>query len=501
MAINKRLLVKPPSSGGITPSEHFGVVLYEGDGASSHSINGGKFGAAAYTTNSGVVTIPANITNTNKHSLSIWLNTSTTSGTQTVFEFGTGNQILFRTHSTDSNKANFGTGGWFDHGITFNANTWYHLVITFNSGNPAKIYVNGSLAHTTGNKNKGASDSANYLGANNSSGGNNFKGKLDQFRIFLKELSASEVSTLYAETAATVESLSPLGNETVDTLQVLGDTSCTSLYKLENNENDESGNYNGTGNAVQYAAGRYGQAVKFGSTTTSYLDITKATTPTTSSISFWLKTSYSDNQWRVIADGGGSQSSGTGWAIFITGNGTKINPYFTNGQTGYSQSVEGNKNIADGVWHHVVLTMASDNGFVLYLDGSSHLSGTRTRWTSGDTHSVSNVRFGNIIATSANANNQFYGEIDQIRTFNKSLSSSEVTTLYNENALVASYRFEGNANDDMRTYNGTTSNVTYENALGFTPDFVWIKERSAAESHRWARLCCVGLESKWRNYK
>ena len=44
MAINKRLLVKPPST-GITPSEHFGVVLYEGDGSTSHSINGGKFGA------------------------------------------------------------------------------------------------------------------------------------------------------------------------------------------------------------------------------------------------------------------------------------------------------------------------------------------------------------------------------------------------------------------------------------------------------------------------
>ena len=47
MAINKRLLVKPPST-GITPSEHFGVMLYEGNGASSHSINGGKFGAAFY---------------------------------------------------------------------------------------------------------------------------------------------------------------------------------------------------------------------------------------------------------------------------------------------------------------------------------------------------------------------------------------------------------------------------------------------------------------------
>ena len=49
MAVNKRLLQgAAAAAGGIVPSEHFGVVLYEGDGTSSHSINGGKFGAGAY---------------------------------------------------------------------------------------------------------------------------------------------------------------------------------------------------------------------------------------------------------------------------------------------------------------------------------------------------------------------------------------------------------------------------------------------------------------------
>ena len=46
MAVNKKLLVKK-SVTGITPSEHFGVVLYEGDGKSGRSVNGGKFGAGA----------------------------------------------------------------------------------------------------------------------------------------------------------------------------------------------------------------------------------------------------------------------------------------------------------------------------------------------------------------------------------------------------------------------------------------------------------------------
>ena len=55
--------------------------------------------------------------------------------------------------------------------------------------------------------------------------------------------------------------------------------------------------------------------------------------------------------------------------------------------------------------------------------------------------------------------------------------------MYNENSLVASYRFEGNANDDTRNYDGTATNVSYEYGLGFTPDFVWYKTRTQAYDH------------------
>ena len=47
MALNDKLLQAEIAAGGLTPSEHFGVVLYEGDGKSGRSVNGGKFGGAA----------------------------------------------------------------------------------------------------------------------------------------------------------------------------------------------------------------------------------------------------------------------------------------------------------------------------------------------------------------------------------------------------------------------------------------------------------------------
>ena len=463
MAINKRLIGAgaTASAGGLTPSEHFGVVLYEGDGASSHSINGGKFGAAGYFTNAGVVTIPSSVIDTNKHSLSVWFNTSATSGTQTVFEFNTGNRIIFRAASTDSNKANFGGGGWFDHGISFSANTWYHLVITFNSGSPAKIYVNGSLQHTTGNISKASDGSANYLGANNSSGGNNLLGKIDQFRVFQKELSSSEVSTLYAETAATVESLSPLGNETVDTLQVLGDTSCTALYRFENNEDDESGNYNGTGTEIEYAVGRYEQAAKFdGSDSTFTYSTSVINVAADHSISFWLNIDSIATQmiiWNHDSN------------IRMTSGG---NILYRRNTSGVAYDITSSTTLSTGSWYHIAASFNTSSGMALYIDNvaqgtNSYTGGVDSK--SGD--------FGLMYRVDSNSEHAD-GKIDQVRFFNKTISASEVTTLYEENSLVASYRFEGNSNDDRRTFNGTDTSVTYEYGLGFQPDFVWIKNRT-----------------------
>ena len=472
MAVNKRLLQGAAAAGGLVPSEHFGVMLYEGNGAAGHSINGGKFGAGGYFTNAGVVTIPSSVIDTNEHSLSVWFNTGATSGTQTVFEFNTGNRIIFRATSTDSNKANFGGGGWFNHGISFNANTWYHLVITFKSGSPAKIYVNGSLEHTTGNISKAADGSANYLGANNSSGGNNLLGKIDQFRIFQKELSSSQVSTLYAETAATVESLDPLNVDTTDTLQVLGDTSCIATYRFENDEIDLSGNYNGTGTAIQYAAGRYGQAASFnGSSAYINAGYIPTAASNTFSISTWVMFN-SISASGTIAATYVSGSGNLGWYLRFSTS-SKLEFGYTDGT---QQSVSNSFTPNTGQWYHVVVTVGSNN-VILYINGTQNasLSSTTISYTGNP-----DLYLGKLGTLSSS---YLDGKIDQVRVFNKAISAAEVTTLYNENPLVASYRFEGNSNDDMRTYNGTDSNVTYEFGLGFTPDFVWIKNRTGSADH------------------
>jgi len=504
MAINKRLLVKPPGAGGITPSEHFGVVLYEGDGTSSHSINGGKFGAAVYYQSGNVIT--HGLSGPTEMSLSIWVNAANFSSNSWdntdfwIFSVGAdaaaGNITALMFSSINDGYLKFARnsndGGAITSSVQMSANTWNHCVFTYTGGNSAKIYLNGSQV-ASGTFTTTQTSTINPGGANNFGGPGPtyhlFEGKLDQARVFYKELSSSEVSTLYAETAP--ESLDPLSEDTTDTLQVLGDSSCIATYRFENDETDLSGNYDFTSvGGVQYAAGRYGQGVHItgASGDSSYLTATNPVSQQAFSVSFWTK--YTESTLYTshfgLSDGTSdpnffinTQASGAiACAIYDTTDGSSG---FAGYKFNFTHSTTG---LNDGNWHHVAFSWdgsTTTNAVKLYIDNVVN-TGTSSR-------AASNIAAFNemTVGVPRSSNTDYWNvKIDQLRVFNKAISASEVTTLYNENSLVASYRFEGNANDDTRNYDGTASNVSYEYGLNFTPDLVWIKERGPlAENHNW----------------
>ena len=211
-----------------------------------------------------------------------------------------------------------------------------------------------------------------------------------------------------------------------------GDSSELALYKFEDNANDAEGNYNGTASNVTYASGYIDKAAVFNGLQTSsasYIDISSATTTPVSSISFWFKTTVKNSTNANILAAGGSSSTRTGFSIRRNSSGF-LNVQFTKGTPGSTQTVTGNQDITDGVWHNFILSMASDNTFVVYLDGQSHISGTRTHFTNGQSRSQSINRFGSdSVAIGANA---FDGSIDQVRIFDRALDDGEVTALYNE---------------------------------------------------------------------
>ncbi|MBT6649761.1 MAG: LamG domain-containing protein, partial [Flavobacteriales bacterium] len=492
MAINKRLLVKPLST-GITPSEHFGVVLYEGDGASGHSINGGKFGAGAYFDgSSSQITTSNDIPLEGEFAISLWLRQDAAdhSGNGSLFDFGYNSSpymFAWIDNGTIRFDDNTAPTGRYSYSTATTSNAWNHIVITRNSSNTTSFYLNGSLDGTSSNFTQDVSHpfTIGYSPIRNGGAGDRLGGKVDQVRIFSKGLSSSEVSTLYAETATTVESLDPLSEDTTDTLQVLGDSSCIATYRFENDETDLSGNFNGTGTAIQYAAGRYGQSASFNGTS-SKVDITAtASTPIdfsqrTFTISAWINGSgFTTDDRTIISKYNGSNNTGSSFFFDVRDSDQKLRVTEVNGTSALGFQSGGS--ISENTWTHVVYVRTSTT-CEFFINGSSS-GGSQSRTTALNAGGTTDISIGE-----RQANKRFIGKIDQVRIFNKALSASEVTTLYQENSLVASYRFEGNANDDMRAYDGTASNVTYEYGLGFTPDFVWAKHRNhaTAHSHNWA---------------
>ena len=142
--------------------------------------------------------------------------------------------------------ANIG-GGNIDGNYVLNENTWYHIAVTW-VGTTMKFYVNGNLTTTatTSSLSIPASGNSGYIGRYISNQSYNWKGKINQVRIFNNALSSSEITQLYNETKADNSVLNfPSG------------AGCVAAYPLGENANGVDGLYNGTASNVTFGKPGY----------------------------------------------------------------------------------------------------------------------------------------------------------------------------------------------------------------------------------------------------
>lgn len=256
---------------------------------------------------------------------------------------------------------------------------------------------------------------------------------------------------------------------TTNTLQILGDTSCIATYPLDGSSTDLSGNYSGTDTNITYTSGYFGQSASFnGSSSTIQLSggdmgLTFGSSASYS-ISFWFNTSNVSTWQRVFntCGAGGNSVNQIAASLYLS----KLYIYR---RTGTSTSVQtlNSSALQSNTWYNTVLTV-DGSSVKLYLNGVEE-----TLTVSGSTviSSVSNIIFGSHGYTP-----YFNGSMDQIRLFNKTLTSSEVTTLYNEigerNGTSTNVDFGvGGKSLYGARFNGSSSKITVEdssaNAFGF----------------------------------
>jgi len=109
--------------------------------------------------------------------------------------------------------------------------------------------------------------------------------------------------------------------------------------------------------------------------------------------------------------------------------------------------------LSSNTWYHAVGTLDSSANGKLYLNGLQ--VGSLAMQTPSST-----AKSQLAIGESKRVSSHFGGFIDEVAIFNRALTASEVSEIYNNKSYLnfqAMYRFENNFNDEGGVYNGTQS--------------------------------------------
>jgi len=378
-------------------------------------------------------------------------------------------------YSMPMTRTNFDSNIQLGNDMTLPLNTWVFVCITINPVNSSlvDVYYDGVFKKSVS---AGGSDAFfNVSGIGLSDSASSTRNKIDQLRIFNRALTPLEVQSLYQERVVVC------GGQ-AETVDILGDNSCIALYPLDGNANDLSGNYSGTPiGTISYGVGEF----DLGAATTdldssNYIDLNiQLALPQSSdlwSVSTWFKAETGSNTLFNIIGSNATITDAFNFAIQYNESTDKIIvPNWNFGGSPITPSYTSNATITDG-WNHISLVKTGVNSFSLYIN--DNFDGSFTTNSSGAFTSNSNLALG-IYYLGLGGGASSYN--DQVRIFNKALSSSEVTTLYNETACtkaacsgttntldilgdsscIAAYPLDGSPLDLSGNYNGVQTNVTY----------------------------------------
>lgn len=134
-------------------------------------------------------------------SITAWMNPTNTSGTDTVFSFGS--TAAFRINGSTLRFTTFGVKDHDTASSMFNANVWTHVALTFTLGTTggAKFYINGVLKQSIDSSTINTAATGVWrIGAAHVST-EWFGGKLDDVRLYARVLSDQDVATIASTTS------------------------------------------------------------------------------------------------------------------------------------------------------------------------------------------------------------------------------------------------------------------------------------------------------------
>ena len=225
-------------------------------------------------------------------------------------------------------------------------------------------------------------------------------------------------------------------------------TDLYAVYKAENNANDSLLNYNGTAQGgLTYSTGKSGNAFTFNATTAAVSLPTNMFNSFTGdfSISSWVYIPFGylgSHQINIICNfyAPGWAYNFKGFRLCTSGNSVLFQladgSSFNGGSGIYSLSYSnaGSGGFTSNTWYHVVATRKSDTGSSIYLNGTLVNSDTNT--VNPVMHTTMTPQIGRLYIPGVQ--DGYYApnasKIDELNTWNKELTSADVTALYNAGA-------------------------------------------------------------------
>jgi serine/threonine-protein kinase len=233
-------------------------------------------------------------------------------------------------------------------------------------------------------------------------------------------------------------------------------------YPFNGNANDESGNgYDGEVKGSELTADRHGKKASAYEFDENNDSIDLGNRPEFNfgkgdfSLSCWVQQTEANNQHFIGK-----------WNRHVAGYWLGDHQHYTHAglldsSGGRPLEAEGGKSLADGGWHQVSAVFDRDANLVVFVDGVP----VETRGISEKPGSIDNEE-------SLMIAGNFRGSIDDVRIYNRALSTDEITALYDlekpktdlKKGLVAYYPFNGNADDESGNGNdGDVKGATFSN--------------------------------------
>jgi len=433
--------------------------------------------------------------NENGFSITLWFKIETTIAWNSFFWSQTGavSRIMFRRYNNENkiefdviNNTKASTCKLTSPIITNFENTYHQAVISFLQ-NDAKMYIDGIVVDTTTTASIDLSDTDNYIIIGDISHlSRGHSGNIDDFRIYDKALSETEIKQIYGDRSKfdngyvyNYANTSPyfdgvLKNVLKNTNSLDGypgykdhENDLVAWYKFDdpNSLKDETGNYPLTNNgSVSFSTDTkiIGSSSYFpNSDNNGFLNITGGINLydiwNGNGISFciWYKVNLneSDIAGRIFEFGNTNQHL-IWMAVQLNGTGDNtISLYTKGGHTGGNgPTIFVGNGTLDNNWHHIVWIVDINSDWYCYVDGINQ--NITANWDIPNiTGGYTTNRLGKSIYKS-DATQDLKGYLDDFRIYDKALSDFEVKQIYSGYTVS---REKGHVSPYSYYWNGSTT--------------------------------------------